>query len=135
MFTVPLNNRIEFCHPDDLALAILNATKNFEAIKRNTLVISGGPEQRMFYKDMVGSILGVMGLPLPPAEKFTQEPYYLDWYDTTKSQELLNFQRKTFADYLKDYSRGLARRYSELFVPWMRYFVGPVFGKVVVQFM
>lgn len=135
MFTVPLDTRVEFCHPDDLTLAILSAIKNFDAIKGNTLVISGGPDQRMLYKDMVSNILGVMGLPLPPAEKFTLEPYYLDWYDTTKSQGLLKFQRKTFADYLRDYSKGLARRYSTLFVPWMRYFVSPVFGKVVVQFM
>ena len=135
MFSVPLNNRIEFCHPDDLALAVLNAVKNFDDLKGNTLVISGGPEQRMIYEDMVGSILGVMGLPLPPDHKFTQEPYYLDWYDTRKSQKLLNFQRKTFADYLKDYSRGLTSRYSALFLPFMRYFVGPLFGKAVVQFM
>jgi nucleoside-diphosphate-sugar epimerase len=135
MFSVPLNNRVEFCHPDDLALAILNAVKNFEAIKGNTLVISGGPAQRMLYKDMVGSVLDVMGLPLPPSDKFTQEPYYLDWYDTTTSQELLRFQQKSFADYLRDYSRGLTRRYTALFLPFMRHFVSPLLGKVVVQFM
>ena len=135
MFTVPLNNRVEFCHPDDLSIAVLNAIKNFDAIKGNTLVISGGPDQRMSYRDMVGNIIGIMGLPLPPAEKFTREPYYLDWYDTTKSQELLKYQQKTFADYLGDYAKGLARRYSALFLPFMRYFVSPVFGKLVVQFM
>jgi nucleoside-diphosphate-sugar epimerase len=135
MFSVPLDNRVEFCHPDDLALAILNSVKNFGALKGDTLVVSGGPDQRMSYRDMVSNILGVMGLPLPPVKKFTQEPYYLDWYDTSKSQELLNFQRKTFGDYLKDYSRGLARRYTNLFLPFMRYFVSPVFGKVVVEFM
>ncbi|UCG83859.1 MAG: NAD(P)-dependent oxidoreductase [Dehalococcoidia bacterium] len=135
MFSVPLNNRIEFCHPDDLAVAILNSVKNIETIKGNTLVISGGPAQRMIYKDMVGSVLEVMGLPLPPADRFTKEPYYLDWYDTAKSQELLKFQRKSFADYLRDYSIGLTRRYTALFLPFMRYFVSPLFGKAVVQFM
>jgi len=135
MFSIALNNRIEFCHPDDLALAILNGIKNFDTLKGNTLVISGGPDQRMLYKDMISSILGVMGLPLPPAHKFTREPYYLDWYDTSKSQELLKFQRKSFADYLKDYSNGLTRRYSTLFLPFMRYFVGPLFGRAVARFM
>jgi nucleoside-diphosphate-sugar epimerase len=135
MFSVPLNNRVEFCHPDDLALAILNAVKNFEAIKGDTLVISGGPDQRMLYKEMVGSVLDVMGLPLPPADKFTREPYYLDWYDTSRSQELLKFQQKSFADYLRDYTKGLTRRYTTLFLPFMRYFVSPLFGKAVVQFM
>jgi len=133
MFTVPLNNRIEYCHPDDTAMAILNAVKNFDTVKGNTLVISGGAEQRMLYQDMIRAILGVMGLPLPPAHKFTREPYYLDWYDTSKSQELLKFQQKTFADYLEDYSRELTRKYSPLFLPFMRCFVGPVLGKLIVQ--
>jgi nucleoside-diphosphate-sugar epimerase len=135
IFSVPLNNRIEFCHPDDLALAVLNSVKNFDALQGSTLIVSGGPDQRMLYKDMVGSILDIMGLPLPPAHKFTREPYYLDWYDTSRSQELLKFQRRSFADYLKDYSRGLTRRYSSLFLPFMRYFVSPLFGKAVVQLM
>ena len=84
---------------------------------------------------MVGSVLSVMGLPLPPARKFTQEPYYLDWYDTTRSQELLKFQRRSFADYIRDYSRGLTRKYTALFLPFMRHVVSPLFGKVVVQMM
>lgn len=133
VFSIPLDNRVEFCHPDDTALAILNAVKNFEAVKGHTLVVSGGPEQRMLYKDMVGAMLGTMGLPLPPQHKFTQRPYYLDWYDTSKTRELLRCQRKTFTDYLGDYSRALAKKYSVLFLPFMCYFVGPVFGKAIVQ--
>lgn len=135
MFSVPLDNRVEFCHPDDLALAILNAVKEFDAVKGNTLVVSGGPSERMLYKEMVGSLLDVMGLPLPPARKFTQVPYYLDWYDTTKSQLLLKFQRRSFADYIRDYSSGLRRKYTALFLPFMRRFVSPLFGKAVVQLM
>ena len=134
MFTVPLNNRVEYCHPNDTASAILNAIKDFDSVKGNILVISGGAEQRMLYKDMIRSMMGIMGLPLPPASKFTTEPYYLDWYDTTKAQELLKFQRHTFADYLKDYSKELARQYGAGFLPFMRRFIGPVFGKLIVQF-
>ena len=135
MFTIPPDNRIEFCHPDDTATAILNAVKDFESGRGETLGISGGPHQRMLYRDMIRGILGVLGLPLPPTQKFTREPYYLDWYDTSKSQELLHFQRKGFADYLKDYSTELARHYTCIFRPFMRWFAGPVFGKLVVQFM
>lgn len=133
IFSIPLDNRLEFCHPDDLAVAIGNALKSFDTIKGNTLVISGGPEQRMLFKDMVGGVLGVMGLPLPPEDKFTREPYFLDWYDTTKSQELLKFQGKGYTDYLKDFSLGLTRRYTKLFLPAMRYFVSPLFGTVVLR--
>ncbi len=135
IFSVPLDNRIEFCHPDDTAVAILNAVKNFDAAKGKTLVISGGPGERMLYRDMIRRILRVMVLPVPPTHKFTKEPYYLDWYDTSKSEELLQYQRTTFVDYLKDYSQGLTRQYSALFLPFMVYFVGPVFGKIIVHFM
>ncbi len=133
MFSIPLNNRIEYCHPEDTSMAILNAIKNFDDVKGNTLIISGGPGQRMLYRDMIQRILGVLGLPLPPIHKFTSKPYYLDWYDTSKSQRLLRFQRKTFSDFLEDYARELAKWYTPLFLPLMRYFVGPVFGKLITR--
>lgn len=134
MFTIPLHNRIEYCHPDDTACAIVNALKNFDVAKGNTLVVSGGPQQRMLYQEMIGKILGVLGLPLPPAGKFVKKPYYLDWYDTSKAQKLLRYQRNSFGDYLNDYARELTRVYSPLFLPFMRYFVGPIFGKLIVRF-
>jgi nucleoside-diphosphate-sugar epimerase len=133
MFSVPLNTRVEYCHPDDTASAIFNAINNFNEVKGNILVISGGPEQRMLYKDMIGAILRVIGLPLPPARKFTTEPYYLDWYDTARSQKLLNFQHRGFGQYIRDYSKQLSRQYGPGFIPFMRHFVGPVLGKAIVQ--
>ena len=135
MFSVPVNNRVEFCHPDDTALAIVNAVKDFDTVKGKTLIISGGGGQRMLYRDMVGAILRVIGLPLPPEKKFTREPYYLDWYDTSESERLLRFQRHSFADYLKDFARGLSQRYTELFIPFMRRFISPLLGKAITQLM
>lgn len=134
LFGIPLGSRVEFCHPEDTAVAILNAVRNFDLVKGSTLVISGGPDQRMTYRDMTRAMLGLMGLPLPPARKFTEKPYYLDWYDTSRTQEILRCQRTTFSDYLGDYSKTLSRRYSVLFLPFMCYFVGPVFGKLIVRF-
>jgi nucleoside-diphosphate-sugar epimerase len=135
MYSIPLNNRVEFCHPYNVAFAIGNTVKNFITINGKTLIISGGTSQRMLYMDMVGSILAVLGLPLPPEKKFTKEPYYLDWYDTSESENLLHFQSRAFADYLDDFAQQLSGRYSKLFLPIMRYFVGPVFGKVITRLM
>ncbi|MEE9401556.1 MAG: NAD(P)-dependent oxidoreductase, partial [Dehalococcoidia bacterium] len=70
MFTIPLKTRVEFCHPDDAALAILNAVKSFDMVKGNTLMIGGGPSQQMLFEDMLGVLLGTFGLPLPPRHKF-----------------------------------------------------------------
>lgn len=133
MFRVPLDSRIEVCHPDDTALAILSAIKNFDSVKGNTLIVSSGPGGRILHRDRVSAMLGALGLPLPPAHKFSQEPFHMSWYDTTKSEELLHFQRKTFDDYIENYRKDMARRYSPLFLPLMRYFIGPIFGKLIVQ--
>ena len=135
MFRLPLTNRIEFCHPDDTIQAIVNAVRHFDAAKGSTLMIAGGPDQRMLYRDMLGGALGVLGLPLPPSGKFSQQPYCTDWYDTSRAQELLQFQRKTFEDFCQDLSAEFSKKYSPLFVPFMRYFIGPVFGRVIVRLM
>ena len=133
LYDIPLDNRLEICHPEEVSLAIVNAIVNFESAKGNTLIISGGPKGRMLYKDMIRGILGVMRLPLPPARKFTLQPFYLDYYDTSKSQLLLQYQHKTFGDYLGDYRGTLARRFTPAFLPFMCYFVGPLFGKIVMR--
>ncbi len=135
IYSIPADNRVEMCHPEDAAVAIVNAISRFQEVKGNTLVVSGGPDNRMLYGEMVAQILDVMSLPVPPTEKFIKEPYYLDWYDTGKSQELLSFQHKGFKDYLDDYRRQLSRRFSPLFLPFMSLFVGPLFGKAIVRFM
>ncbi|TET15491.1 MAG: NAD(P)-dependent oxidoreductase [Dehalococcoidia bacterium] len=129
MLTIPLKNRLEFCHPDEVALAILNAVKNFDMVKCKTLMIGGGPSQQMLFEDMLGVLLGTFGLPLPPRHKFAKEPYALDWYDTSRSQELLKFQHKT----LDDYTRDLARQFPAPLLALMRYFIGPVFGRLIVR--
>ncbi|MDM7998897.1 MAG: NAD(P)-dependent oxidoreductase [Dehalococcoidia bacterium] len=133
VYGIPLENRVELCHPEEVSLAIVNAVVNFEAAKGNTLIISGGPKGRMLYKDMIRGILSVLRLPLPPARKFTQQPFYLDYYDTSKSQLLLQYQHKTFGDYLGDFRTTLARRFTPAFLPFMCYFVGPLFGKIVMR--
>jgi len=131
MYSISLKNRLEFCHPDDAALAILNAVMNFDKVKGKTLVIGGGPSQQMHYEDMVRAALGTFGLPLPPPRRFTREPFPLHWYDTTESQDLLAYQTKT----LDDYSTDLARQMPAPMVVLMRRFIGPVFGKLIVRLL
>jgi nucleoside-diphosphate-sugar epimerase len=131
MFIVPLENRIEFCHPDDATLAIVNSVKYFDRVKNRTLMISGGPSQRMLYKDLVSASLRTFGLPLPPRHKFAQEPFALDWYDTSDSQTLLDYQNKT----LDDYSRDLAGQFPAPLIAAMRHVMGPLLGRAIVRLM
>ncbi|MCL5952588.1 MAG: NAD(P)-dependent oxidoreductase [Chloroflexi bacterium] len=135
MFRIPLDNRIETSHPDDTALAIIKAIKYFDSMNGRTLVISSGPRGRMLHRERVRAILDILGLPLPPAERFSRQPAPMDWYDTTKSEQILHYQTRTFSDSLLDYRAALSRRYSPLFVPLMRYLVGPRLGRWIVRWI
>jgi nucleoside-diphosphate-sugar epimerase len=131
MFIVPLGNRIEFCHPDDAFLAIVNCVRRFDAVNGRTLVIAGGPSQQTYYEDLVRASLGTFGLPLPPRHKFAEGLFPLHWYDTSESQALLDYQRKT----LDDYSRDLAGQFPAPLLAVMRRFIGPVFGRLIVRLL
>lgn len=131
MYIVPLENRVEFCHPDDANLAMVNSVKYFDKVKGRTLLISSGPSQRMQYKDLVAASLGTFGLPLPPRHKFAEGTFALDWYDTSESQALLNYQNKT----LDDYRRDLASKFPAPLIVLMRRVIGPAFGKLIVRLM
>jgi UDP-glucose 4-epimerase len=131
MFIIPLENRIEFCHPEDATLAIVNSVKYFDEAKGRTLMISGGPSQRIRYKELVDVALRTFGLPLPPRHKFAEEPFALDWYDTSESQALLDYQRKT----LDDYSHDLAKQIPAPLATLMRHVIGPAFGRLIVRML
>ena len=85
----------------------------------------------MLYRDMVGTILSAFGLPLPPADRFTMEPYELDWYDTTESQSLLGFQHKTLDDYARDLRRQLPAPIPAI----MQYAIGPLLGGTLARLL
>jgi len=135
MFRIPLNNRIEVIHPDDTATAIVHAVRDFDMAKGNTFVVSGGTVCRMLHRDRVNAITKILGLPMPPAERFNKSPAPMDWYDTGKSQALLKFQQRTFDDCLRDYRRELAQRFTPFFPFLMRYIIGPILGRLIVRYI
>jgi nucleoside-diphosphate-sugar epimerase len=57
MFRLPVENRLEFCHPDDVAQAVANAVGRFPAVKGRTLIVAGGPGQRIRYRDLLGDFI------------------------------------------------------------------------------
>ena len=131
MFTIPLRNRVEICHPQDMATAVLNAVKRFETVEGQTLVIAGGPGQQMHFEDVLNVVLGVFGLPLPPREKFATEPFPLHWYDTSRSQDLLGFQCRTLDDYVRDF----AASFPAPLVRAMHSYIGPALGGLIVRLL
>ncbi len=130
-FRIPLNNRIEFCHVYNVALAMINAVKNFDKVKGHILTVAGGSSQQMIWGEMLERVLGTFGLPLPPKSKFAQSPFCLDWYDTSKSQELLDYQKKTMEDYYQEF----AAQFPRPLITVMQRYVGPAIGKHIVRLM
>ncbi len=109
MFQVPLDNRIEFVHRDDVATAIAHAVTS-EAVWGKVLHIGGGPRCQLLYRDIVTRVLETVGVGMLPEAAFSQVPYPVDWLDTAESQRLLQYQQRTLDDYLADLRRALGWR-------------------------
>lgn len=98
MFDVPLDNRIEFIHRRDVALAIANALCSDE-VWRRTLLIGGGPRCQFYYRELAKQVLEASGVGMLPAQAFSTTPFATDWLDTSLSRKLLHYQRHTLDDY------------------------------------
>lgn len=121
MFDVPLDNRIEFVHRQDVARAIANALKT-ETVWGKMWLIGGGQRNQYVYRTMADKILGAMGVGMLPDEAFSSIPYPTDWLDTTESQRVLKFQQRTLDDFVAELRKklGWKRALIVLFRPAIR---------------
>ncbi|MHA2077950.1 MAG: NAD-dependent epimerase/dehydratase family protein [Candidatus Thorarchaeota archaeon] len=113
MFESPPNQRVEFVHHRDVGVAFANAVSADVAGK--VLLIGGGKDSQLLAKEFYGGFMKAMGLdPLPDnAFKNPQTPedyYYTDWLDTEESQRLLQYQSRTYGDYLKELQDSIGVR-------------------------
>jgi nucleoside-diphosphate-sugar epimerase len=102
--------KVEPVHVQDLAIAVRNTLTRSESSKK-ILIISRGEMNRTTYKNYIyeslNALLGNIKENQIPWDKFSKEPYYLHWYDSSESQELLTFQSRTIEDYLEDMKKSL----------------------------
>ncbi len=70
----------------------------------------------------MANILNAMGLGMLPESAFRvptkpEEWYYTDWLDTTESQRLLQYQQRTYDQYIDELKRaiGFKRHLARLF--------------------
>lgn len=124
MFDVPLDNRIEFVHSRDVAVAIANALGN-EAAWGRTWLIGGGPRCQHTYRDLVSQVMETVGVGMLPDSAFGVKPFSTDWLDTAASQQILGFQRLTLDDYVQDVRRTLGARrwFVRLLRPAIRFWL------------
>jgi nucleoside-diphosphate-sugar epimerase len=109
MFDVPLDNRIEYVHSRDVALAIANALEGAD-VWGKTLLIGGGKACQLTYREMMEQVLEAAGLGKFPGQAFSTTPYSTDWLDTSESQRLLEYQTRTLADYTREIKARLGFR-------------------------
>lgn len=106
VFDVPLDNRIEYVHGRDVALALANTLRT-EAAWGKIWLVGGGPACQLLYRDMATQVLEAFGVGMLPDWAFTTTPFSTDWLDTAESQRVLQFQRHTLQDYVADVRAAL----------------------------
>jgi nucleoside-diphosphate-sugar epimerase len=114
MFAIPLDQRIEIMHGDDVALAVANSLKTPE-VWGQTVLIGGEPRCQIRYRDYLFGMLESIGIGPLPEEAFGKLRYCTDWLDTEYSQKLLQYQRHSADEIIQDIARE---------VGWKRYLAG-----------
>ena len=101
MFKMPLDTPIEFTHTKDTGLAIANAIET-EEVWGKIFNLGGGKKCQFLYREYLDKMLPLMGVEILPDEAFSTDPFHCCYYDTTKLNELLDYQHHTFNDLLEE---------------------------------
>ncbi len=124
LFAINPQTRMEWIHPEDVALAQVRAIETPEAVGK-TLMIGGGSGCRLTFGEFYGDMFDATGVGRFPPEAYGTGDYYCDWLDTNESQALLGYQRTTFDGFivqLRNASR-FSRPLVRLFSPGIRWFM------------
>ncbi len=119
LFSIDPDTRLEWIHPEDVALAQLRAIET-PAAWGKILMIGGGKECRLTFRELYGEMFDASGVGRFPPEAYGSSVYYCDWLDTEESQRLLRYQRITFADFITElrhasrFTRPIVRLFSPL---------------------
>jgi short-subunit dehydrogenase len=121
MFDVPLNNRMEFVYTRDVGLALANAASS-DKVWGKTWLIGGGPDSQFYFREIVEPLLEAMGVGMLPEEAFGTEQFCTDWLDTRESQQVLDYQKHSFPDYIEEMrsTLGFRQHLIRLLRPFVR---------------
>jgi nucleoside-diphosphate-sugar epimerase len=119
LFGINPKVRLEWVHPEDVALAQARAIRTPAAIGK-ILMIGGGEGCRLTFGELYGAMFDAAGVGRFPPEAYGSGAYYCDWLDTTESQALLHYQRIRFDELIiamrhaSRFTRGPTRLLSPL---------------------
>jgi hypothetical protein len=115
MFSIGLKNRLEMAHGRDVGLALTNAANlalTSDQVTHQIYLIGGGKSCQMNYKEFLWGMLDSFGVGPLREDAFGVEPYYTDFMNTEESQEVLQFQRFSYEDFLRDIKKDLGIKRS-----------------------
>ena len=101
LFSIDPDTRLEWIHPEDVALAQARAIETPAAFGK-ILMIGGGKGCQLTFRELYGSVFDASGVGHFPEEAYGKGPYYCDWLDTSESQALLQYQRIRFDDFIDE---------------------------------
>lgn len=124
LFSIDPDTRLEWVHPEDVALAQARAIGTPNAFGK-TLMIGGGEDCRLTFREFYGAMFDATGVGRFPPEAYGKGAYYCDWLDTRESQALLGFQRISFEEFIVQMRRAsrFTRPLARLFAPIIRSFM------------
>jgi len=124
LFSINPDTRLEWVHPEDVALAQVRAIES-RGVVGKTLMIGGGESCRLTFREFYGAMFEATGVGRFPAEAYGSGAYYCDWLDTGESQSLLDYQRISFDEFigqLRKESR-FTRPLAQMFAPLIRWYM------------
>ena len=95
------DQRIELLALGDLVRAMVTLV-GVESISHGTLLMAGGRSWQVSGEDYVTRWGKTMDIPLEDME-FQDRPGWLNWYDTSESQTLLNYQKTSLDGFFKEF--------------------------------
>ncbi len=105
MRATPGDNRLHTVDCRDVGLAFANAVDRADAVSSKVLLIGGDDSHRHTHRDVEDDMLQALGLgrlgesaSLPGDPNDERGWSYTGWFDTTESQQLLEFQRHSWPD-------------------------------------
>ncbi|MDH3655665.1 MAG: NAD(P)-dependent oxidoreductase [Myxococcales bacterium] len=121
LFSINPNTRLEWVHPEDVALAQVRAIECRGAVGK-TLMIGGGESCRLTFREFYGAMFEATGVGRFPLEAYGSGAYYCDWLDTDESQSLLGYQRISFDEFIEQLRKSsrFTRPLAQMFAPLVR---------------
>ena len=94
------DQRVEMVHRDDAADALF-ASVSAPGAGGRVFNVGGGPTWQLRGCDYVRDFYDVMGAPVELAT-YRETPGWVDWYDTEESQRILQYQNRSYQDYIAE---------------------------------